>query len=55
MKNQFGPALELYQKVLSLKPNIRPDVRVPIGICYYQLGAIQQARGAFGRALKLVR
>ncbi|KAJ3019766.1 protein required for normal CLN1 and CLN2 G1 cyclin expression [Thoreauomyces humboldtii] len=46
-------ALELYQKVLRLKPDMQPDVRVPIGICYYHLYAPTQARRAFKRALDL--
>ncbi|KAI8911998.1 hypothetical protein DFJ77DRAFT_512018 [Powellomyces hirtus] len=48
----YRKALEMYQKVLRLKPDIQPDVRVPIGICYYQLGAPTQARKAFSRALE---
>ncbi|KAI8824560.1 uncharacterized protein EV422DRAFT_565249 [Fimicolochytrium jonesii] len=44
-------ALQRYQRVLQLQPDMRPDVRVAIGICYYNLGAMIQARKAFERAL----
>ncbi|KAI9093773.1 hypothetical protein DFS34DRAFT_630286 [Phlyctochytrium arcticum] len=52
-KKLYTKGLELYQKVLSLKPDIVPDVRVPIGICYLNVGAFGQARRAFERALSL--
>ncbi|KAI8593489.1 hypothetical protein BDZ88DRAFT_144375 [Geranomyces variabilis] len=50
---QHRRALDGYQKVLRLKPNLTPDVRVAIGICYHQLGAVTQARKAFTRAVEL--
>ncbi|KAJ3154530.1 hypothetical protein HDU86_004659 [Geranomyces michiganensis] len=49
---QHRRALDGYQKVLRLKPNLTPDVRVAIGICYHRLGAVTQARKAFTRAVE---
>ncbi|KAI9351738.1 hypothetical protein DFJ73DRAFT_830705 [Zopfochytrium polystomum] len=49
----YKAALAWYQKVLTLLPDIRPDVRVPIGICYHKLGMLAEARHAFKRALQL--
>ncbi|KAJ3187436.1 protein required for normal CLN1 and CLN2 G1 cyclin expression [Gaertneriomyces sp. JEL0708] len=51
-KGQYDKALPAYQTILTLKPDLQPDVRVAIGICYYRLGAVEQAYLAFERALK---
>ncbi|KAI8901967.1 hypothetical protein BC833DRAFT_575185 [Globomyces pollinis-pini] len=52
-KGNYRLALGHYQKVLTLKPDITPDPRIPIGICYYKLDMEDHARLAFERAIKL--
>ncbi|KAI9209886.1 uncharacterized protein BJ171DRAFT_564374 [Polychytrium aggregatum] len=51
-KGEIKMALSFYQKVLTLVPNLKPDVRLAIGICYHQLGMSDHARRAFVRVLQ---
>ena len=46
-------ALKAYQDVLLIYPDIKPDIRVPIGQCYLHFGMIKEARCAFNRALDI--
>ncbi len=54
LRKNFKLALSFYQKVLSIQPDIQPDVRVPIGICFYNLEMESEALLAFERALENV-
>ncbi|RXK39956.1 RNA polymerase-associated protein CTR9 [Tremella mesenterica] len=45
-------ALQTYQKLLSLDPEMRPDPRIGIGLCLWMLGDKQKARLAWERALQ---
>jgi len=51
-KNYRG-ALKLYQYVLQSRPDILPDPRVGIGLCFWQLGMKLDARAAWERSLEL--
>ncbi|WVR04975.1 hypothetical protein IAU60_001987 [Kwoniella sp. DSM 27419] len=43
-------ALETYQKLLSLDPEMSPDPRIGLGLCLWQLGDKDKARLAWERA-----
>nr|KAJ3106522.1 protein required for normal CLN1 and CLN2 G1 cyclin expression [Phlyctochytrium planicorne] len=53
MKGDYKVGLECYQKVLCLGPDLKSDVRVSIGICYFKLHMLPEARKSFERALEL--
>jgi RNA polymerase-associated protein CTR9 len=53
-RKNYRMSLEFYQKILLIEPNIVPDVRVPIGICFLKLEMESEAELAFLRALELV-
>ncbi|KAJ3199379.1 hypothetical protein HK099_003195, partial [Clydaea vesicula] len=48
----FSKALEIYQKILTLAPDLKPDVRNSIGHCFYRLGMLEEARYTFCRVLE---
>ncbi|KAJ3083117.1 protein required for normal CLN1 and CLN2 G1 cyclin expression, partial [Quaeritorhiza haematococci] len=50
-KNDIKRALTCFQKVLTIVPDMKPDVRVAIGVCFHKLGMLAEARRAFERAL----
>ncbi|KAJ3269385.1 protein required for normal CLN1 and CLN2 G1 cyclin expression [Terramyces sp. JEL0728] len=52
-KEDYKAALNYYQRVLSHLPDINPDVRVPIGLCFYKLSMYTEARLAFERAVEI--
>lgn len=54
-KRDPASALTIFQFVLAQKPDLQPDPRVGIGLCYWVLGSRQQAKGAWRRSLELVR
>ena len=43
-----------FQTIFKIDPNIQPDIRVPIGICFHNLGMMKEARSAFERAIARV-
>ena len=53
-RNQFAIALRLYQKALTLRPDMRPDPRIGIGQCFWHLKMKDDAKLAWERALELV-
>jgi RNA polymerase-associated protein CTR9 len=53
-RKNYKAALSFYQKVLKIQPDIVPDVRMPIGICFYKLDMEDEASLAFRRVLELV-
>lgn len=54
-KNDIPGALACYQRVLKLNPEMIPDVRVSIGLCYHKLGMMDHARRAFERTIERVQ
>jgi RNA polymerase-associated protein CTR9 len=53
-KKDYKGALGVYQKILCLEPDLTPDVRVSIGICYNAIGMATEAKLAFECALEKV-
>lgn len=53
-RKNYRLSLEFYQKILMIQPDIDPDVRIPIGICFLKLDMDEEATLAFSRALELV-
>ncbi|WVO21784.1 uncharacterized protein IAS62_003097 [Cryptococcus decagattii] len=45
-------ALQTYQKLLALAPEMSPDPRIGLGLCFWQLGDRAKARTAWERALE---
>ncbi|KAI9027867.1 hypothetical protein DFJ74DRAFT_505616 [Hyaloraphidium curvatum] len=55
-KKEYKAALSAYQTVLRMAPKMkRPNPRIGIGLCYYQLGHIAEARKALLRAEEMDR
>lgn len=52
-KRRYEPALALYQQVLAKRPDMDPDPRIGIGMCFWQLGFKDDAKQAWERALEL--
>ncbi|KAL7281504.1 hypothetical protein ACG7TL_004819 [Trametes sanguinea] len=52
-RRQFPQALKLFQKVLQLNPNCRPDPRIGIGLCLWAMDHKAKARGAWQRSLEV--
>ena len=48
-------ALQTYQKLLALAPEMTPDPRIGLGLCAWVLGDRKMARRAWERALSRVR
>jgi RNA polymerase-associated protein CTR9 len=53
-RSQFAIALRLYQKALTLRPDMQPDPRIGIGQCFWSLKMKEDAKRAWERALELV-
>ncbi|GAA6014604.1 hypothetical protein JCM10207_006875, partial [Rhodosporidiobolus poonsookiae] len=47
----FRPALKTYQAVLQLAPNLLPDPRIGIGLCFWMMGDRDKARRAWERSM----
>jgi RNA polymerase-associated protein CTR9 len=47
-------ALATYQKLLSLNPDMSPDPRIGLGLCFWVLGDHERGRVAWERALARV-
>jgi RNA polymerase-associated protein CTR9 len=52
-KKNYKGALELYQSVLSGRPNMKPDPRIGIGLCFWKLNDKETALLSWERALEL--
>ncbi|KAH9247786.1 hypothetical protein BASA84_001432 [Batrachochytrium salamandrivorans] len=52
-KQDFKSALSGYQTILSINPNIQPDVRISIGVCFHRLGMEKEAHAAFSKAVAI--
>ncbi|EWC47710.1 hypothetical protein DRE_02910 [Drechslerella stenobrocha 248] len=52
-KGRYEKALESYQEVLRKKPDMDPDPRIGIGLCFWMLNFKDDAKIAWERALEL--
>ncbi|KAI0633528.1 RNA polymerase II-associated protein [Trametes polyzona] len=52
-RRQFPQALKLFQKVLQLNPNCRPDPRIGIGLCLWAMDHKAKARAAWQRSVEV--
>ncbi|ORY86076.1 hypothetical protein BCR37DRAFT_337496, partial [Protomyces lactucae-debilis] len=52
-RKNFKVALGWFQKVLAAQPKFRPDPRIGIGLCFWQLKMLEDATLAWARALEL--
>ncbi|CDO69163.1 hypothetical protein BN946_scf185042.g65 [Trametes cinnabarina] len=52
-KRQLPQALKLFQKVLQLNPNCRPDPRIGIGLCLWGMDHKAKAKAAWQRSLEV--
>jgi RNA polymerase-associated protein CTR9 len=52
-RRRYDKALECYQEVLLKRPDMDPDPRIGIGMCFWSLGHKQDARMAWERALEI--
>ncbi len=50
----YKRALTHFQKAFTLNPNYSPDLRIPIGLCFYKLEMHLHAKRAFERAYEKV-
>ncbi|KAG9042943.1 hypothetical protein FS842_001965, partial [Serendipita sp. 407] len=53
MQRKYRDSLQIYQRILRLSPQARPDPRIGIGLCLWQLGEKQKAKKAWERCLEL--
>lgn len=51
---KYAQALEGYQEVLLHRPDMDPDPRIGIGLCYWALGYKDDAKLAWERSLEIV-
>ncbi|TPX44148.1 hypothetical protein SeLEV6574_g04678 [Synchytrium endobioticum] len=49
---KWKEAAKCYQRILQIIPDLKPDPRIPLGICFHRLGFTEIARKAFERALE---
>jgi RNA polymerase-associated protein CTR9 len=54
-QRRFPQALKLFQQVLRLKPDCKPDPRVGIGLCLWAMDDKVKAKAAWQRSLEVVR
>ncbi|KAK9460004.1 uncharacterized protein V1516DRAFT_678623 [Lipomyces oligophaga] len=52
-RGNYEEALRLYQQILVSRPNLKPDPRIGIGLCFWQLGFKDDAQMAWSRSLEL--
>ncbi|KAK7203647.1 hypothetical protein BZA70DRAFT_71265 [Myxozyma melibiosi] len=52
-KENYKGALKIYQQILMYRQDIRPDPRIGIGLCFWQLGFKDEAKIAWERSLEL--
>ncbi|KAK6502709.1 hypothetical protein TWF506_003284 [Arthrobotrys conoides] len=52
-KARYDKALECYQEILRKKPDMDPDPRIGIGLCFWMLNFKDDAKIAWERALEL--
>jgi tetratricopeptide (TPR) repeat protein len=54
-KRSYHAALKIFQQVLSLNPECKPDPRIGIGLCLWGLNHKEKAKAAWQRSLEVVR
>eukprot|EP00884_Botryococcus_braunii_P015610 jgi/Botrbrau1/2732/Bobra.0164s0012.1 len=52
-QKKYSDALNLYSRALKEHPGAPAEVRLGLGICFFQLGKFDKARAAFERVLQL--
>jgi RNA polymerase-associated protein CTR9 len=52
-RKRYDKSLEAYQEVLRYRPDMDPDPRIGIGMCYWSLGYKDDAKMAWERALEI--
>lgn len=52
-RKRYDKALECYQEVLLKRPDMDPDPRIGIGMCFWSLGFKDDARMAWERSLEI--
>ncbi|KAH9858911.1 RNA polymerase II-associated protein [Lenzites betulinus] len=52
-RRQYSQALKLFQKVLQLNPNCRPDPRIGIGLCLWAMDHKAKAKAAWERSVEV--
>jgi RNA polymerase-associated protein CTR9 len=53
-QKSYREALVDLQKALQLSAGYRPDIRFGLGLCWYKLGGVEQAKYAFERVVERV-
>lgn len=53
-KGDIKGCLHIYQTIFKIEPELEPDLRLPIGICFNQLGMTKEAKKSFERAIARV-
>ncbi|TIB72226.1 Sec63-domain-containing protein [Wallemia mellicola] len=53
VKRHYAEALRVYQEVLRISPNLMPDPRIGIGLCFWQLNCPKEAQAAWKRSSHL--
>lgn len=53
-QRQYREALRLFQTVLQLRPDCKPDPRVGIGLCFWALDDKERAKMAWERSVEVV-
>ncbi|KAG9220389.1 hypothetical protein CCMSSC00406_0006654 [Pleurotus cornucopiae] len=52
-RRQYPASLKIFQNVLQLNPNCKPDPRIGIGLCLWAMDYKSKARAAWHRSLEL--
>ena len=52
-RKNYKSALAFYQRLLTLRPDLTPDPRIGIGLCYWELGMKDEALFAWERSLEV--
>ncbi|CAL1706150.1 unnamed protein product [Somion occarium] len=52
-RRQYSQALKLFREVLRLKPNCKPDPRIGIGLCLWQMDQKAMAKAAWQRSAEV--
>lgn len=52
-RKQYPQALRLFQQVLTIAPDTRPDPRIGIGLCFWALDQKENARKCWERSLEV--
>ncbi|TIA91902.1 hypothetical protein E3P81_01822 [Wallemia ichthyophaga] len=53
VKRHYAEALRVYQDILGISPRVKPDPRIGIGLCFWQLKCPLEAKAAWERSAAL--